>query len=254
MTVVSDDHSDETDRRDDDSETDRERDPFDSFDGYDDRDGDPFQSLGDRDTEPDTESEGQPQSEPADSTTDTDAGTDPASVGPTDGDPFEYMDDRGSPDSGQGSSASSPASGPAGGSTPGRDQSGDPLGNVDVSDEDPFESNASAFDQSGIDGIDPDDVWERLTDDTDTDEGGDAEPEPDADAVGTAVGSAADAEDDVVQVSKHSYCEGCEYFSPPPDVSCGHEGTEIVEFVDIDEVRIANCPVVEERRELDESV
>jgi hypothetical protein len=202
VTVVSEDHTDETDGRDVDSETERERDPFDSFEGYDDRDSDPFQ----------------------------------------------YMDDDSGPDSRQGSSAS----GPAGGSAPGPDRSGDPLGNVDVSDEDPFESNASAFDRSGVDRIDPDNVWERLT--ADTDEDGDAEPEPAADAVGATVGSAADAEDDVVQVSKHSYCEGCEYFSPPPDVRCGHEGTEIIEFVDIDDIRIANCPVVEEQRELDESV
>ena len=195
---MSEDHTDETDDRDVDSETD----PFDSFEGYDDHDGDPF----------------------------------------------EYIDDHSGPDSGQGSSAS----GPAGGSTPDPDRSGDPLGNVDVSDEDPFESNASAFDRSGVDRIDPDNVWERLT--ADTDEDGDAEPEPAADAVGATVGSAADAEDDVVQVSKHSYCEGCEYFSPPPDVRCGHEGTEIIEFVDIDDIRIANCPVVEERRELEESV
>jgi hypothetical protein len=200
VTVVSEDHTDETDSRDGDSET--ERDPFDSFEGYDDPDGDPF----------------------------------------------EYIDDHSGPDSGQGSSAS----GPAGGSTPDPDRSGDPLGNVDVSDEDPFESNASAFDRSGVDRIDPDDMWERLTADTDEDD--DAEPEPAADAVGATVGSAADAEDDVVRVSKHSYCEGCEYFSPPPDVRCGHEGTEIIEFVDIDDIRIANCPVVEERRELDESV
>ncbi|PSQ26529.1 hypothetical protein BRD06_06050 [Halobacteriales archaeon QS_9_67_15] len=241
---MSDDHSDETDRED--GAADRERDPLDSFEGYDDREGDPFQSLDAGDTQPDPESGAHPQPDSADSTTENGSATDAPSTGPADGDPFEYMDDHTGPDSGRGDSAS----GSARGSDPGRGRTGDPLTDVDVSDEDPFESNASAFDRSGVEGIDPDDVWERFTAESDAD----GEPESSSDATDTAAGPATEAEDDVVRVSKHSYCEGCEYFSPPPDVRCGHEGTEIIEFVDIDAVRIADCPVVEERRELDESV
>lgn len=54
------------------------------------------------------------------------------------------------------------------------------------------------------------------------------------------------------EVNKHSYCENCEYFSEPPDVECAHEGTDIVEFVDYETVRVADCPVVAEREELAE--
>lgn len=52
-------------------------------------------------------------------------------------------------------------------------------------------------------------------------------------------------------VPTSSYCERCEHFSDPPDVGCSHDGTEIVEFDDIAHVRVRNCPVVDERRELD---
>lgn len=52
------------------------------------------------------------------------------------------------------------------------------------------------------------------------------------------------------EVSKHSYCERCEYFSEPPEISCSHEGTEIVEFVDMETVRLVDCPIVAERRAL----
>jgi rubredoxin len=54
------------------------------------------------------------------------------------------------------------------------------------------------------------------------------------------------------EVSKHSYCESCEYFSEPPEIECGHEGTDIVEFLDSETVRVADCPIVTEREELAE--
>lgn len=52
------------------------------------------------------------------------------------------------------------------------------------------------------------------------------------------------------EVSKHSYCERCEYFSKPPDVACSHDGTDIIEFVDSETVRVADCPIVAEREQL----
>lgn len=53
-------------------------------------------------------------------------------------------------------------------------------------------------------------------------------------------------------VPKRAYCERCEHFSEPPEVSCTHPGTTIVEFPDIDHVRVRNCPVVAERQALGE--
>ncbi|WP_436931302.1 hypothetical protein [Halosimplex halobium] len=223
------------------------RDPFDSFDDYRDREGDPFDSLGEA-----------PDGDRSGGTGGDDSGGDEESAGRepaagVDPDPFEYVDDRdggsertdsgvaGDPlDSGAGGDS---FDGDSGGGDPFGERGDDPLADVEVSEGDPFESASSAFERSGVEGIDPDEVWDRLTADPDADAaaGGDGEVDPpDGD------------EDDVVTVSKHSYCEGCEHFSPPPDVTCTHEGTDILEFVGVDDVRVSNCPVVEERRELEE--
>lgn len=202
-------------------------DPFDAFDEHRDRDGDPFDSFGD-----DAAGRRDAPTGSDDATAEPDDGATPESDDAVDPDPFEYMGDRG----GAGDS-----SGPEG-SDRVDDPGEDPLADVSVSDEDPFESSASAFERSGVEGIDPDEVWDRLT----------AEPGADDDADGDGVADPADDEDDVVTVSKHGYCEGCEHFSAPPDVTCGHEGTDIIEFVDVDSVRVSNCPVVDERRELEE--
>lgn len=49
-------------------------------------------------------------------------------------------------------------------------------------------------------------------------------------------------------VLKRNFCEQCEYFSEPPVARCNHEGTQIVEFVDRQRVRVRRCPVVAQRR------
>ena len=220
----------------DDSEDDADRgDPFDAFDGYRDREGDPFDSLGD---DPASDADGptdgrDPQRDESGAADGNDDGSTPDPAAGSDPDPFEYMGDRGPQTGGQG----------AGGDAESPDGPGDdPLADVTVSDGDPFESASSAFERSGVEGIDPDEVWDRLT----------GEPEGGAGAETGDDGEFPADEDDIDEVSKHGYCEGCEYFSAPPDVACGHEGTDILEFVDVDTVRVSNCPVVEERRELEE--
>lgn len=102
----------------------------------------------------------------------------------------------------------------------------DPLGRPDPRG-DPFEEDV--FERQEVGDIDPDEVWEDL-------------------AVAEQVGDEAGRR--YAEVSKHTYCENCEWFSEPPAVSCTHEGTEIVEFLDMETVRLLNCPVVEERRAL----
>ncbi|WP_436906830.1 hypothetical protein [Halosimplex marinum] len=216
-------------------------DPFDSFDEYRDREGDPFDSLGEGPD--DDRSGGTGGDDPSDDPSDDEES---AAQGPATGadpDPFEYVDDRdgGSERTDSGGVGEPRDSGAGDDSFGGRGE--DPLADVEVSEGDPFESASSAFERSGVEGIDPDEVWDRLTAEPDADPstGGEGEVDPpDGD------------EDDVVTVSKHGYCEGCEHFSSPPDVTCTHEGTDILEFVDIDRVRVSNCPVVEERRELEE--
>lgn len=78
-----------------------------------------------------------------------------------------------------------------------------------------------------------DDVWTALDEDT-----GDA---GDADRTGHDAASAGD-EEHLVEV--RSYCQQCPHFSSPPDATCTHEGTTIVEAVDFDTFRVRNCPIV----------
>lgn len=241
-----------------DEEQERARDPFDSFDEYSERSGDPFDSLGDQHSDEDNSTGHHSADEHSADGQSAEDGPrvpdEPSPSGSTDGsDPFEYVDDAGT-DPSRGGERESDRTDPR---TDGSERSsqipdrqahetaGDPLADLDDSRGDPFESNASAFERSDVDGIDPDEVWNRLTEE--------ARSEGDT-AAEAASSEQQSTDDDVVAVSKHSYCEGCEHFSPPPDVQCSHDGTEILEFVDIDTVKVANCPVVAERRELDEEV
>jgi hypothetical protein len=52
-------------------------------------------------------------------------------------------------------------------------------------------------------------------------------------------------------VDKSTYCEKCEFFSGPPEVRCAHEGTSILELVDLEHFRVRNCPVVIEEEALE---
>jgi len=212
-------------------------DPFDSFDEYRDRDGDPFDSFGD-----DSAGSRDAVAPSDDAGTEDSAESSPSeSAGAVDPDPFEYMGDRGGGRSDR--TGESDRIDDADGDDGFDERGEDPLADVTVSDEDPFESSASAFERSGVEGIDPDEVWDRLTAESEAGDGRDAD----------GVGDPAEGDgDDIVTVSKHGYCEGCEHFSAPPDVACGHEGTDILEFVDLDSVRVSDCPVVDERRELEE--
>ena len=64
----------------------------------------------------------------------------------------------------------------------------------------------------------------------------------------TSLATGTETEGETAVVPKSRYCQSCEYFSEPPEISCSHEGTEIVEGVDMDSFRVRNCPVVAKRR------
>ena len=87
------------------------------------------------------------------------------------------------------------------------------------------------FTEQRADEVDRETLWEQVTADEPTE-------------------SVAEDQRDVREVSKRTYCQGCEYFSDPPDVSCGHEGTEILEATDLEHFRVVNCPVVKEDERL----
>jgi hypothetical protein len=107
----------------------------------------------------------------------------------------------------------------------------DPFGSLGdpARDSDPFE-DTDLFEAVDLEAVDPEQVWEEL----DADEFGDATDER-----------------DFAQVSKHRFCETCEHFADPPAVGCTHDGTRIVEFPDMEEVIVVDCPVVAEQRRLE---
>lgn len=111
----------------------------------------------------------------------------------------------------------------------------DPFSDVSDREGDPFESFEDVFAEQDVEQIDPDVVWQELTS-------------------AESRGSVGEAQQRTyAEVSKHSFCEQCEHFSSPPDVHCTHEGTEIVEFLDMETVRVVDCPIVTEREKLEES-
>lgn len=114
----------------------------------------------------------------------------------------------------------------------GPDTDEDPFREFDEPTTDPFGDGESTFAGTEVGEIDDDGVWERM-------ESTDSEAE--------AVPGKR-----YVDVNKHSYCETCEHFSEPPDVSCSHEGTEILEFGDMETVRVVDCPIVAERKALED--
>ncbi|WP_435070091.1 hypothetical protein [Haloplanus sp. C73] len=91
------------------------------------------------------------------------------------------------------------------------------------------------FEPVDVDQIDEDAVWEAFAE-------GEMAPEAEV-GLGSTVEAAAPDEH---VVSKREFCQRCPHFSAPPDVACTHEGTTIVEVVDIDDFRVRNCPIVED--------
>lgn len=89
------------------------------------------------------------------------------------------------------------------------------------------------FQAESYDDVDADELWDALEEDDETLDGVEAGEGPDEHVV-----------------PKRAYCEGCEHFSEPPEVHCNHAGTAIVEYVDLDHVRVRNCPIVAKRRAL----
>jgi len=106
----------------------------------------------------------------------------------------------------------------------------DPFSGMDERGGDPFGSGESVFEAVDVESVDPDEVWASLGESTT-----DAETS---------------TESRYAEVSKHRYCEQCEFFTGPPEVSCTNEGTEIIEFLDMETVRLLNCPIVVEQREI----
>ena len=212
--------------------SDDEADPFESFDDVEDREGDPFERLGDVGPaeEPD---DATPTGEADGDTAAPQSGGVPDSDGPSDVPAFEeeFIDeDDPFPVGASKTPNTSPADETAGGDEDGSLGADDPFAGMDGREGDPFGEGESAFESVDIEEVDPDEVWEAL----------DEEP------VQSAVEGSR-----YVEVSKHRFCEQCEHFTSPPNAHCTNEEAEIIEFLDMETVRLLNCPVVAEQRELE---
>jgi hypothetical protein len=111
------------------------------------------------------------------------------------------------------------------------------------------------FTEAGTEEMDADSVWEEL-EDTDGESARTGSDDTDTDSVWGALEETAtedrdlDGEDSVVPTQ--SFCAQCEHVADPPEVRCTYEGSEIVEFVDEDHVRVRNCPIVARREGISE--
>jgi hypothetical protein len=209
-------------------------DPYDRLGAGTDRDGDPFDRLAD---DRGTDGDGTDGSEPSpvdERTTDDDADGAVGTEKPGPGDANRETD------TGSGEPGVPNSDGSETDATPGwleQPQDADGVPTPDQSGAhgtvaEEFEDTDELFERMAVERIDGDAVWAQL---------------------GASQASADDQGDrDRATVSKHAFCEQCEHFSPPPEIECGHEGTAILEFPDMESVRVADCPVVAERRDLDD--
>ena len=193
-----------------------DEDPFETLDVPEEREGDPFGSL-------DGDGETGPAPEPGvdDSTVDDVAGTGHAD---DDGDPAfeeEFIPEDAVTVESEGTDTPA-GEGPLGGDGP--------FDGMERREGDPFEGGESPFEAVDVDTVDADEVWASLAEDADA--------------------SAAELKR-YSDVSKHRFCEQCEFFSRPPASHCTHEEAEILEYLDMETVRVVNCPVVAEQRQLE---
>lgn len=107
----------------------------------------------------------------------------------------------------------------------------DALGEVST-DEDVDQLFENAFTAESTEDTDGESVWEELASST---------------ARWTGSGGAADID----VVPKRNFCERCTHLSDPPEFRCTHDGTEIIELIDSDHVRVKECPIVKQRRGLE---
>ena len=94
------------------------------------------------------------------------------------------------------------------------------------------EDLGEAFFEETVDEVDTDSIWADLLMRDGTAEG---QFEPIAEEQGA---------EGPTQIISKRICERCQYVSAPPELSCTHEGTTIHELVDVDHVRVQECPMV----------
>lgn len=97
------------------------------------------------------------------------------------------------------------------------------------------------FESVEVEEVDTDELWAEVMDQG-------TESQPGVGGVGAAerveTGPSATYEEYVVE--KDQFCQRCPYFADPPAVECTHEGTHVLEAVDLGRFRVRDCPMVTE--------
>ncbi len=121
----------------------------------------------------------------------------------------------------------------------------------DLSEGDLAATEEDLFEQKQTPEIDREALWRQVADEETAER---AIEEMDIDADDPQVETPASPEREGVErvVEKSAYCHACPHFSSPPDVRCTHEGTEILEAVDMEHFRVVDCPIVQENEELEQ--
>jgi hypothetical protein len=109
---------------------------------------------------------------------------------------------------------------------------GDLAAGIDGRRERKSKADEALFDEVDVGELDADELWAQVETDEPT-----VEPR---------------GEREIREVQKRKYCSQCPHFADPPDVGCGHEGTDILEQVDMEHFKVADCPVVLEDERLED--
>jgi len=211
-------------------------DPFADMAPADDREGDPFERLG----EPDESSVDSEATDTADETADVAEGFTEADqfidghddtpelesetgADAADADPFDDRDGSADPFSEMDATGNDPFD-----VSDAPDH--DPFAGMDRGDGDPFGSAESVFESVDIDALDEDELWNAIEADDDT---------------------SPVTQKRYSEVSKHRFCEQCEFFAEPPASHCTHEDARILEHLDMETVRVVDCPIVAEQERIE---
>jgi hypothetical protein len=109
---------------------------------------------------------------------------------------------------------------------------GDLAAGVDGRRERSAKTDEELFDEVEVGEVDADELWSQVETDAPT-----VEPR---------------GEREIREVEKRKYCSQCPYFSEPPEVGCSHDGTDILQQVDMEHFEVADCPVVLEDERLED--
>lgn len=131
-------------------------------------------------------------------------------------------------DSGSGSDSADPTVPEAGRDGP----LGELAADIDGRRERQTKADDALFDEVEVGEVDADELWSQVESDGPT-----VEPRD---------------EREIREVRKRKYCSQCPYFAEPPEVGCSHEGTDILQQVDMEHFEVADCPVVLEDERLED--